>query len=69
MTNRTVMILSFAASALFALAGVISIVGGSTGTGALNLVAAALFALVGLIRLRGGRRGGGGPRGGGARRL
>lgn len=58
MTNRTVMILAFAAAVLFAIAGILSLANGSTGTGGLNLVAAALFVVVGVIRLRGGRRGG-----------
>ncbi|QLD12301.1 hypothetical protein [Microbacterium oleivorans] len=68
MTNRTVMILSFVAAALFAVAGIFSLVGGSAGTGALYIVAGALFAVVGLIRLRGGGPGGGRGRGGGAGR-
>lgn len=64
MSKRTVTVLSFAAAALFAIAGVLALVGGSTGTGALNLVAAALFLVAGIVRMRGGR-GGSGPRGGG----
>lgn len=60
MSKRTVMILSFIAAALFAVAGALALAGGSTGTGALNLVAAALFAVVGVVRLRGGGGAGGG---------
>ncbi len=61
MSPRVIAVLSFVAAALFALAGVFSFVGGSTGTGWLYLVVAALFAVAGFLRGRGiaGRRPGG----------